>query len=160
MEDLVNFKFKNMKNTTYLILSILITLSLPSKGQGFLIETSTGYCAKPINTASMIFKIGYMNLESTENASHGAYIKGQYNLSNRVNVVQIFGLHYVYNLSGFRLNAGVDYHVGSNDIINNKQMGWRASYGVTKYFFNIPFIVSADMSGKYFTASVGLFTTL
>lgn len=125
-----------------------------------LVETSTAYCAKPINTASMIFKIGYMNLESREKKSHGAYIKGQYNLSKRTNVVQIFGVHYVYNLSGFRLNAGVDYHIGCTDIINNKQTGFKTSYGVTKYFFNMPFIISADMSGKYFTASVGLFTTL
>jgi hypothetical protein len=149
-----------MKKLPIFLQLILIILTIQSKGQGMLVETSAGYCAKPINTASMILKIGYMNLDWEENGSNGAYIKGQYNLSRRADVVQIFGLHYVYNLSGFRLNAGVDYHVGSNDIPNNKQTGFRASYGVTKYFFNTPFIVSADMSGKYFTASVGLFATL
>ena len=83
-----------------------------------------------------------------------------YNLSRRVDVPQIVGLHYLYNVNGLRVNVGADYHIGSNDVVNNPQTGWKLSYGVSKYFQNKPIVISADMSGKYFTASIGLFATL
>lgn len=101
-----------------------------------------------------------MSDDAEVNNAHGIYAKMNYNLSRRANAPQIIGIHYLYNLNGLRVNVGGDYHIGSNDIVNNPQTGWWLSYGISKYFQHSPVVISADMSGKYFTASIGLFATL
>lgn len=159
-------KFKQDLTHWLLIAAILLVMtsigclvSLVGRAQSLMAETSAGYSAK-LNTAAFIMKVGIMNDDADVINAHGVYVKMNYNLSRRSDVPQIIGLHYLYNLNGVRLNVGGDYHIGSNDVINNPQTGWRLSYGVSKYFKNSPFVINADMSGKYFTASVGVFATL
>lgn len=105
-------------------------------------------------------KVGIMSDDAEVNNAHGLYTKMNYNLTRRADVPQMIGIHYLYNLNGIRINIGGDYHIGSNDVINNPQTGWKLSYGVSKYFQNKPFVISVDMSGKYLTASIGLFATI
>ena len=152
------------KNLPILIAAIvaifLMCFSKPVNAQSALAEVSAGYSPKPINTATFIMKVGFMSDDAEVNNAHGVYAKMNYNLTRRANVPQIIGIHYLYNLNGLRVNVGGDYHIGSNDVINNPQTGWRLSYGASKYFQHSPVVISADMSGKYFTASIGLFATL
>lgn len=130
------------------------------KSQSLLTEVSAGYSVKPINSATFIMKVGVMSDDYDINNAHGIYCKMNYNLTRRADVPQMIGLHYLYNVNGIRLNVGGDYHIGSNDVINNPQTGWRLSYGISKYFNNKPWVISIDRSGKYTTISVGLFATI
>jgi hypothetical protein len=152
-----------MNNIKPIIIAALVMmaliLSVAVLGQTAMAETSAGYSAK-LNTATFIMKVGFMSDDAEVNNAHGIYAKMNYNLTRRSNVPQIIGIHYLYNLNGVRVNIGGDYHIGSNDIINNPQTGWRLSYGVSKYFQHSPVVISADVSGRYFTASIGLFATL
>jgi hypothetical protein len=142
-----------------LVLSIMIITFMSTKAQCGLAETSIGY-STALKSLTFIMKVGIMSDDAEVNNAHGIYAKMNYNLTRRVDVPQIVGLHYLYNANGLRVNVGADYHIGSNDVINNPQTGWKLSYGVSKYFQNKPIVISADMSGKYFTASIGLFATL
>ena len=161
-------KIENKQTALHALLIIVIVLlftaigcilSLAPKAQTAMAETSAGYSAK-LNTAAFIMKVGFMSDDAEVNNSQGVYAKMNYNLTRRANIPQIIGVHYLYNLNGLRVNVGGDYHIGSNDIVNNPQTGWRLSYGASKYFKNSPIVISADVSGRYFTASVGLFATL
>jgi hypothetical protein len=140
-----------MKNL--LVLSIMIITFMSTKAQCGLAETSIGY-SPALKSITFIMKVGIMSDDYSENDAQGVYAKMNYNLTRKVNIPQIIGLHYLYNLNGFRLNVGADYHL---NVVNT---GWKLSYGVSKYFLYKPIVISADMSGKYFTASIGLFATL
>ena len=138
---------------------VLITLALMyaftySYSQCAMAETSIGYSPNSINAATFIMKVGIMSDDYYMNNAHGIYAKMNYNLTRRADVPQMIGLHYLYNVNGVRINVGADYH------LNIPQEKWKFSYGVSKYFNNKPIVISADMSGKYFTVSIGFFGTI
>jgi hypothetical protein len=59
----------------------------------------------------------------------------------------------------WELYGGVGYHVAGSDgkISTNPHTGIRPALGVTKYFNNSPWTLSASMSGKVFSLQLGLF---
>ena len=142
-----------------LLLSIMGITFVSTKGQCLMAETSGGY-SPALKSITFIMKVGIMSDDAEVNNAHGLYTKMNYNLTRRADVPQMIGIHYLYNVNGIRINIGGDYHIGSNDVINNPQTGWKLSYGVSKYFQNKPFVISVDMSGKYLTASIGFFATI
>jgi hypothetical protein len=146
-----------MNNIKPIILAALVMmaliLSVAALGQTAMAETSAGY-SPSLHTTTFIMKVGIMSDDAEVNNAHGIYCKMNYNLTRRADVPQMIGLHYLYNVNGVRINVGADYH------LYIPQEKWKFSYGVSKYFNNKPIVISADMSGKYFSASIGFFGTI
>lgn len=146
-----------MKKTilAMILLGILIIL-IPhkTKAQSLLTEFSIGYTTG-WNVPSAQFKIGVIG----EDEVGGIYCKIQYQLTQRANVSQIIGLHPFISVGTWRFNTGIDYHIGSTDH-NDTNTGVHFSYGVQKTFNNNPFVISAEMSGKYLTVSAGIMVAL
>jgi len=91
-------------------------------------------------------------------------------LTRKADVNQIIGIRYGYNIKTFQPFAGYDYHLNSNAIneeanprivVKNKnKRGFHPSYGLTKYFKELPLMISICKSYKYVSFTFGLYKML
>lgn len=121
----------------------LMILTFKAKAQP-VIGMGAGYSLK----TSAIFN---WQLGAKINNSH-VYYNQIVHLTRKDGVAQILGLRYGYNIGDWQPSIGYDYQIGGE--IRNR---WCLGYGLTKYFKDLPLILSAGRSGKYTTFSIGAY---
>jgi hypothetical protein len=149
VKETICYKNKTKNKMKKILLGfILLTVFTQSKAQYIYTEISAGYSHKPANAMAFIMKVGIINDDVNVNGARGVYLTMPRSLTRAKDVAQPFGIHYMYNLSGFSIDAGIDYHVFYNQ-------GIRFGCGVTKYFQNVPWIISVNLSDKMVFTTIG-----
>lgn len=148
-----------MKLTAILLFTLICFTSKaqsfnePSIGTGVAMGLSGGYSS--MHSMIGTYSVGAM-LPSRTHISMNMVVLSELKRSDvptigEIRVGQLFNT--------WEFHGGVGYHIAGSDgkITTNPNSGIKPALGVTKYFNNSPWTLSAAMSGKVFSIQLGLF---
>ena len=64
---------KNLLILIAVTAAFLLICFCPVKAQSLMAESSLGYSVKPVNTAALVMKVGFMSDDAEVNNPHGLY---------------------------------------------------------------------------------------